>query len=131
MNNVSLTGNIATEINLQYTPQGDAVARFNLAVKHPFKKDRTDFIPIEVWKAGAEATANYCNKGSKVAVTGNIEVDNYEKDGQKKVFTKVVGRVEFLDSKKDNQQSQSNNQQNQQQNNELGGEPFDESSLPF
>ena len=36
-------------------------------------------------------------KGKQVAVEGELNIDQYEKDGQKKSFTKVkVDRVEFV-----------------------------------
>lgn len=106
MNKVILIGNIATDIDLKATPNGNYVAKFNLAVN---ERDTATFIPIEVWKKQAENVSQYCAKGSKVAVEGSIKIDQWEKDGQKRSFTKVIGfSVQFLDSKKEN--NQSNNQ---------------------
>lgn len=100
LNNVSLVGNISNDVDLKYTTSGHAVARFNLAVTNPHNREKTSFIPVEVWRAQAENVSNYCRKGSKVGVVGHIEIDNYEKDGQKKTFTKVVANnVEFLTPK--------------------------------
>lgn len=146
MNKVILIGNIATEIDLRYTPNGNAVAGFNLAVNE-YNGDTT-FIPIETWKKQAENVANYCGKGSKVAIEGSVKIDKWEKDGQKRSFTKINAfNIQFLDSKnsKGGQKSNSPEKQDtshQQQvnayNNEVNktlqneGEQADiDSSLPF
>lgn len=98
MNKVILIGNIATDIDLRYTPNGNAVAKFNLAVN---ERDTATFIPVETWKKQAENVSQYCGKGSKVAVEGSIKIDQWEKDGQKKSFTKVNAfNIQFLDTKK-------------------------------
>ena len=103
LNQVTLIGRIATEIDLRYTPgKGTAVAKFNLAVNRNYNsKQEADFIRVEVWGKQAENTAQYVGKGSKVAVTGELNIDQYEKDGQKRTATKVkANNVTFLDSKK-------------------------------
>lgn len=128
MNKVILIGNISTDIDLSYTPNGNAVAKFNLAVND---RDEATFIPIEVWKKPAENLSQYCSKGSKVAVEGSIKIDKWEKDGQKRSFTKVLGfNVQFLDSKKRGDQPQ---QQSQNNDNPFvgNGETVNDDDLPF
>src|SRR5699024_4160604 len=115
MNKVILIGNIATDIDLKATPNGNYVARFNIAINE--RNGEATFIPVETWKKQAENVSNYCGKGSKVAVEGSIKIDKWEKDGQKRTFTKVNAfSIQFLDSKGNQQQSQPQQpQQNQQQ----------------
>ena len=49
--------------------------------------------------------ANYTAKGSKVAVRGEIQNNNYEKDGVKHYGMVInADQVEFLDSRKDREQ---------------------------
>ena len=44
-----------------------------------------------------EKLAQYLTKGKQILVIGELNIDQYEKDGQKKSFTKVkVDRLEFL-----------------------------------
>lgn len=101
MNTVQLIGNISNEIDMQFTPNGHAVAKFNVAVNNPYNREKVSFVPIEVWRNQAENVSNYCSKGSKVGIVGHIEIDSYEKDGQRRTFTKVVANnVEFLTPKK-------------------------------
>lgn len=103
MNSVNLIGNISTDIDLKATPTGKFVAQFNLAVNNPFNREKTAFLPIEVWGKVAENTSNFCKKGSKVSVSGHIEVDEWQKDGQKRYKTKIVAsQVGFLSTKESN-----------------------------
>ena len=98
MNNVTLIGRIANDLDLKQTTNGKAVCQFNLAVNG--YNERTDFIPVVVFNKQAENLVKYQSKGNRIAVVGRICVDNYEQDGQKKTFTKVVAHeVEFLESK--------------------------------
>ena len=98
MNNVVLIGNISTDLELKQTMNGKSVCQFNLAINGYGEK--TDFVPVQVWNKQAENLVKFQQKGSKIGVVGRISVDNYEQDGQKKTFTKVIAHeVEFLGSK--------------------------------
>lgn len=110
MNLTVLTGNIATDIELRQV--GDTVVTsINLAVRDNFKKDTTHFIRIEAWGKTAELLNQYCAKGSKIGVEGSLKVDKFkDKEGNNREITKVnANRVEFLDSKGSNNDSQSQN----------------------
>ena len=72
MNNINLTGNICNEIELKSTTTGKSVVTLNLAVKRPFTKDTTDFIPLVVWDKNAEYLNNYARKGCRIGVTGKL-----------------------------------------------------------
>ena len=150
MNNFSGIGNISTDININATPSGKFVATFNVAVNNPFNREKTSFVPVEVWGKIAELTSEYCSKGSKVGIVGYIEVDQWENDGQKRSKTKVVANsIEFLTPKgvnnSDNGQGNTNTSgynQNRSQGNytRVDDDPFanngktinlDDSDLPF
>lgn len=105
-------GRISTDISLRYTPNGVAVANFNLAVERKMKNQQgekeTDFIPIVVWKGSAESVANYTKKGSLVGVDGRLQIRSYEnQEGRTVRIAEVVAEdVRFLEPKRDG-----NNQQ--------------------
>jgi len=124
-NSVILTGNITRDFEVRYIPDSQtAVATTSIAVKRPFTKDKTDFIPIVVYGKQAENCQKFLHKGSKILVEGSIIVDSYEKDGEKKSFTKVnCSKVEFLDKaeKKDDSESQVPD----------GFQAVDDSDIPF
>ena len=110
MNLTVLTGNIATDIELRQVGE-TVVTSINLAVRDNFKKDTTHFIRIEAWGKTAELLNQYCAKGSKIGVEGSLKVDKFkDKEGNNREVTKVnANRVEFLDSKGSNNDSQSQN----------------------
>ena len=109
LNNVVLVGRLTKDLELRYIAgNGTPVANFVLAVDREFTgkdgKKETDFLNIQVWGKSAENCANYIGKGSLVAVQGSIIIEKYEKDGERRTFTKInANRVQFLDSKKDKQ----------------------------
>ena len=109
MNHVVLVGRLTKDLELRYIAgNGTPVANFVLAVDREFTgkdgKKETDFLNIQVWGKSAENCANYIGKGSLVAVQGSIIIEKYEKDGERRTFTKInANKVQFLDSKKDKQ----------------------------
>ena len=110
MNHVVLVGRLTRDVELKYIQgSGTPVANFGVAVDREFTgkdgKKEVDFIDIQVWGKSAENCANYIGKGSLVAIQGSIRVDSYQdQEGNNKKITRVnANRVQFLDSKKDNQ----------------------------
>lgn len=105
MNVVILTGNICNDIEMRQTGTGKAVTQINLAVKRPYAKDTTDFIPCVVWNQQAEFLSKYAHKGSKIAVTGKLTSRQYEdKNGNKRTaYEVIVDTVELLDAKAKNE----------------------------
>ena len=98
MNQVQLIGNLTKDVECKAVSTGDLVARFSLAVNRG--KDHVDFINCEAWGKLADNINQFCKKGSKIAVTGAIRVDSYEKDGEKRTYYKVnCLSVEFLSKK--------------------------------
>lgn len=122
LNRVVLVGRLTRDPELRYTPNGVAVGNFNIAVNRPFKnqngENEADFIQGVVWKKAAENLANYMKKGNLIGVDGRIQTRNYEgSDGKTVYVTEVVAdSIQFLESKKNNNQGnqQQNNQTNQQ-----------------
>lgn len=145
-NTTVLVGRITKDIELRYSASGVAIARFTLAVNRAFKKDEADFINIVTFKKTAENTANFCKKGSQIAVTGRIQTGSYEGQDGKRVYTTevVADNVQFLEPKSTQNAPNGNGntngyqqQQNAPQSNYGGQEPFnpsgtiDDSDLPF
>lgn len=128
MNNLILVGRLTKDVELRYIPgSGTAVASFTIAVDRDYKKKdgsvETDFIPVEVMGKPAEFCANYLGKGRLVAINGSMRVDSYEKEGERKTFTKCAAKnVQALDKGKNDNQGQSQ-----------GFQPVDdlEDSIPF
>lgn len=139
LNRVVLVGRLTRDPELKYTPNGVAVANFNIAVNRPFKnangENEADFIQGVVWRKPAENLANYMKKGNQIGVDGRIQTRTYEgQDGKTVYVTEVVAdSIQFLESKsQDNQQSQKNPPQN---NDPFKGQgqpiDIDDGDLPF
>ena len=128
INKVILIGCLTKDPELRFLPgDGKAVLRFTLAVNRQFKKDEADFISCTVWGKLAETMAQYCIKGSKIAVTGSIRTGSYEdKSGNRKYTTDVnVESFEFAGGKK-SEGSSYNSDNNYNYNDSFnGGSAFD------
>lgn len=114
MNSVVLVGRTTKDIELRRTGSGTAVASFTLAVNRDFKTQdgqEADFINCVAWKKTAELLEQYVHKGDRIALNGSIRTRNYEDNHGKKVYiTEVlVNHVEFLETKKNSEQSNYNN----------------------
>lgn len=102
LNVITIMGRIAKDIELRRTNNGTAVASFTVAVDRDFDKGKTDFIECVAWKNTAEFAAKYFGKGSKVVLTGQLQMRDWEdKNGNKRRNAEIiVGSMYFADSKK-------------------------------
>lgn len=130
MNNVVLIGRLTRDVELRYTTAQVAVANFAIAVDREFTgkdgKKETDFIDIQVWNKSAENCANYLAKGSLVGIQGSIRIENYQNQaGETRKATKInANRVQFLDTKNKNGNSEN-------RNNEFQEQDFNSEDIPF
>ena len=106
MNKFFGIGRITKDIELAYTQEGKAVAKYTLAING--YNDTTDFLNCVTWNKQAENLKKYCGKGSQIAVEGRVSVRNYEnKEGKKVYVTEIVtNNIMFLDTKKEGQASE-------------------------
>lgn len=131
MNSLILVGRLTKDVELKYIPgSGTAVVNFTIAVDRDYKKKdgsiETDFIPVEVMGKPAEFCANYLGKGRLVAINGSMRVDSYEKEGERKTFTKCAAKnVQALDKGKNDNQGQSQGLESQ------GFQPISDDDIPF
>ncbi|MBQ8885944.1 MAG: single-stranded DNA-binding protein [Clostridia bacterium] len=102
MNKVFLIGNLTRDPELTETPSGVPVCHFAIAVNRNYSsadsERQTDFFNCTAWRATAETVARYTKKGNKVAVSGSIQLRNYEDNqGVKRTAVDIVVQdVEFL-----------------------------------
>ena len=132
MNAVVLVGRTTKDIELRRTGSGTAVASFTLAVNRDFRTQdgqEADFINCVAWKKTAELLEQYVHKGDRIAVSGSIRTRNYEDNHGKKVYVTEVlaNQVEFLETKKNSEQSNYNN--NSYGHTDLDN--FNDTELPF
>ena len=102
MNKIILSGRLTRDAELSFIPNtGTPKMSFSLAVERNYQKDKNnkkvDFINCEMLGKHTENLCQYVTKGKAILVEGELNIDNYEKDGEKRSYTKVkVDRLEFL-----------------------------------
>ena len=104
VNKAILVGRLGADPELRFTPNGRAVATFNLATDSVWKdksgqqQKNTDWHKIVVWGAQAETCSKYLSKGRECYIEGEIRNRSYDdKEGNKRFVTEIVAqRVQFL-----------------------------------
>jgi len=98
MNRVILTGNLGKDPELKQL-QNSTVCNCSLATTEIWgDKKETQWHNIVFWNKAAEFVAQWCKKGDKILVEGEIKYEKYTgKDGVEKTATKINAiRVEKL-----------------------------------
>ena len=82
---VTIVGNLTADVELKFTPQGKAVAKFSVATAERFKtpegqwdSKNTTFWNIIVWDKQAENVADTIGKGDEVIVFGKAYTTSWE-----------------------------------------------------
>lgn len=102
MNKVFLIGNLTRDPELTETAGGVSICRFAIAVNRNYSgsdgERKTDFFNVTAWRGLGETVSRYAHKGNKVAVSGSIELRNYEdSQGVKRTAVDIIAQdVEFL-----------------------------------
>lgn len=100
MNTIILTGRLTRDPELKFGQSGKAYSRFSLAVDRAFSKDEVDFINCVAFGKTAELIGEYLRKGKKAGVTGRLQMNRYEFNGEKRTsYDVIVDTVEFLEPK--------------------------------
>ena len=107
LNRATLIGNLGQDPELRTTPQGSNVCSFTLATSDRYKdkngewQDVTDWHRIVFWDKLAEIAGEYLKKGSRVFIEGKIKTRSYEKDGETKYITEIIGHNMLMLSAKE------------------------------
>lgn len=104
---ITIVGNVGQSPEMRYTPSGQAVTSFSVAVNKSWIKDgerqeQTVWFRVTCWRKLAETVSEYVKKGSKVLVVGEIEEARAwtDKEGNSRASLEVTANtVRFLDSK--------------------------------
>jgi single-strand DNA-binding protein len=102
MNNVSLIGNLATEVELRDVGEDKKVAGFLLAVNRGNRDAGADFVSISAWDRQAELCAEYLTKGQRVGVAGRLRSHSWDEEGKRRTRLEVVAqKIDFLSAPRD------------------------------
>jgi len=105
LNKVMIIGNLGRDPEMRYTPSGQAVTQFTVAVNRNFKgadgewQEETEWFRVVAWAQLAERTAENLRKGMKVYVEGRLQTRQWEdQQGQKRYTTELIAnQVTSLD----------------------------------
>ena len=95
LNNATIIGNVGSETEMRFTPNGKPVTSFSVACNHQYQKNgemvkETDWFTVVVWNRLAELCNQFIGKGSLVYVSGRVYLHKWEgQDG------KVNSRLEI------------------------------------
>lgn len=104
MNNWYFTGNLGKDAEQRYTPSGDAVVQFPVAVKSGYgDKEATTWARCAMWGKRGEEVAQYLTKGRLVGISGEVTLREFtDKEGQKRSSLEVrVNDLTLLSGKRD------------------------------
>lgn len=97
LNKAMIIGNLGRDPEMRYTPNGQAVTQFTVAVNRSYKdqegawQEETEWFRVVVFGPQAERAAEHLRKGSKVYVEGRLQTRQWEdKEGQKRYTTELV-----------------------------------------
>ena len=129
MNKVILMGNLGADPELKVTAGGMAVLKLRLATNKSFKdksgelKQLTEWHSVTFFNKQAEGLAKHLTKGQQILVEGELRTSTYEKDGETRYRTEIVGsQLEFVGSKK------KSNEDHNEQGDDLG---YADDEMPF
>ncbi len=145
MNKVMLMGRLTRDPELNYSNSAEplAICRYSLAVNKRYKRDGepdADFINCVAFGKPAEFAEKYFQKGQMIAVSGRLQVRNWEdQNGQKRTTTEVVVEEQFFaeskksfESSQGSSQSKSSGQASNQVDLQAVSTPYeDDGDLPF
>jgi single-strand DNA-binding protein len=97
LNKAMIIGNLGRDPEMRYTPNGQSVTQFTVAVNRNFKgsdgewQEETEWFRVVAWGQTGERAAENLRKGVKVYVEGRLQTRNWEdQTGNKRYTTELV-----------------------------------------
>ena len=105
LNKVMIIGNVGTEPEMRFTPNGNPVTSFRVATNRVYttpegeRKQETEWFTVVAWNRLAENCNQFLTKGQRVYAEGRLHTRTWEgQDGQRRSRAEIVAnRVLFLD----------------------------------
>ena len=104
LNKMLVIGNVGTDPEMRYTPNGNPVTSFRLATGRTYttaggeQRDETEWFTVVAWNRLAETCNNYVTKGMKVYVEGRLRSNTWVgQDGQTRFRNEINAfAIQFL-----------------------------------
>ena len=129
MNQIFITGNCAGEMKLKATQTGLTICEFTIAQNYFRGKEKAvNFFQCVAFSKTAEFLGQYATKGSKLAISGELRQETWEKEGKKESRVKIIiDRAELMGGREEKPGSRFN--PNEPENFQASSEQTDD--LPF
>ena len=98
VNSVVLIGRLTKDADIKYLQSGTAVLNFSLAVNESVKNgnswsERANFFDITFYGQQGEGLRQYLGKGKQIAITGTLQQQRWQKEGQTKSKIVVIAKT--------------------------------------
>ena len=105
LNKMMVIGNVGTDPEMRYTPNGNPVTSFRLATGRTYttsegeRREETEWFSVVSWNQLAELCNQFLTKGRRVYVEGRIKSNTWTgNDGQTRFRNEIIANsVLFLD----------------------------------
>ena len=105
LNKVMIIGNVGTDPEMRFTPNGNPVTTFRIATSRSYtspegeRRQETEWFTVVTWNKLAESCNQFLTKGKRAYVEGRLRTHSWEgQDGQRRSRVEIVAdRVLFLD----------------------------------
>ena len=95
-NSITVVGNVTRDPELRYTQSGKATVNVGIAVNRRYQvngewQEQTSYMNVVAWDQLAENIAASLNKGTRVLVTGRLDIREYtDREGAKRTAVDIV-----------------------------------------
>lgn len=116
MNNWSFTGNLGKDSEIKYLPSGATVCEFSVAVESGYgDKAKPNWVRCALFGKRAEgALPSYLLKGAQVAISGELEIREWEgQNGKQSMLSVNVSTLDLIGGNNQQQTNQGAPQQRQ------------------
>ena len=98
VNTITVSGNVTRDPELRFTPSGQGIASFSVAVNRSWQnrqtqewEEQTSFFDVKAWAQLGQNVTDTLSKGSRVVVTGRLEQRSWETEqGDKRYAFEIV-----------------------------------------
>ena len=110
INLIVLVGNAGRDPELRFFETGSCVCEFTLAVNRPPRDGQPQeplWVNCKAWGKTAQVAGDYLRKGSKVAIVGRLEFEQWSDRSSGEMRSKtlvVIDRLEFCEGRNGTQQ---------------------------
>ncbi len=112
-NKITIIGHLGKDPELRYTPQGDAVCDFSVAVNDRKRdkagewQDVTMWFRVTFWRRQAENASKFLTKGRQVYIEGRLQIEEWtDRDGNNRQTLAIQGsELQFIGERGNDERS--------------------------